>query len=252
MDELNAASNMEASGQLESLVQAPAASTQFAEGFRQVVESGGPVVIILIVLSLIALTIIVFKFVELFVFNSKRSRRLDAAIGAWKLDQRLEALTEISGAKRGTRHVVQVVMRARYEQHPDGLVREEVQRVLAQYRERLNAHLRTLDVIGAISPLLGLFGTVLGMIQAFRQMEAAGSNVDPSVLSGGIWQALLTTGVGLAVAIPVVLAHQWLERRADSLLLSTEDAVTQVFTADLHGRESNPQVPISMEDRHAA
>jgi biopolymer transport protein ExbB len=55
--------------------------------------------------------------------------------------------------------------------------------------------------------LLGLFGTVLGMVEAFRQLELAGSQVDPAVLSGGIWQALLTTAVGLAVAIPAVLAH---------------------------------------------
>ena len=68
------------------------------------------------------------------------------------------------------------------------------------------------------------------MIVAFQNMEAAGSRVDPSVLSGGIWQALLTTAVGLAVAIPVVAVHSWMERRVERIAASLNDAVTQVFT----------------------
>ncbi len=222
------------------------------DGIRKIIESGGPVVMILIAFSLVASIIIIFKVVELFLLNRRHGGVTDTAVQAWKLGQRSEALGELAGAKQGVRHALQVAMQARQQQHPDSLIREEVQRVLAQYRDRLNAHLRTLDVIGAISPLLGLFGTVLGMIEAFRRMEAAGSTVDPSVLSGGIWQALLTTGVGLAVAIPVVLAHQWLERRADALLLNAEDAVTQVFTADLHGAVRLARAPSAEQDRHAA
>ncbi|MEB3734988.1 MotA/TolQ/ExbB proton channel family protein [Halopseudomonas pachastrellae] len=68
------------------------------------------------------------------------------------------------------------------------------------------------------------------MIVAFQNMEAAGSRVDPSVLSGGIWQALLTTAVGLAVAIPTVAVHSWLERRVERVAAAINDAVTQVFT----------------------
>ena len=99
--------------------------------------------------------------------------------------------------------------------------------------ERLRSHLRALEIIGTLSPLLGLLGTVLGMIEAFRQLEMAGSQVDPAILSGGIWQALLTTAVGLTVAIPVVLAHSWLERRVERCGHQMEDAVTRVFTRGL-------------------
>ena len=71
------------------------------------------------------------------------------------------------------------------------------------------------------------------MIEAFRQLEAAGNQVNPAILSGGIWQALLTTAVGLAVAIPVVAILNWLERRVDGLAHEMDNLVTQVFTEDL-------------------
>ena len=78
------------------------------------------------------------------------------------------------------------------------------------------------------------------MIVAFQQMEAAGNQVNPSVLSGGIWQALLTTAVGMAVAIPVVAVHAWLERKTERVAALMSDSVTQVFTAPLQSTDSWP------------
>jgi biopolymer transport protein ExbB len=89
-----------------------------------------------------------------------------------------------------------------------------------------------LEVIAALSPLLGLFGTVLGMIKAFQKLELAGSNVDPSILSGGIWEALLTTAIGLAVAIPAVLLVNYFDRIIDRTRHQMEDAATQIFVAN--------------------
>ena len=60
---------------------------------------------------------------------------------------------------------------------------------------------------------MGLFGTVLGMIDAFRALQNAGTSVDPSLLAGGIWVALLTTAAGLAVAMPTSLILNWFEAR---------------------------------------
>ena len=85
-------------------------------------------------------------------------------------------------------------------------------------------------MIAALSPLLGLFGTVLGMIEAFHRLEDAGTAVDPAVLSGGIWEALLTPAAGLAVAIPAIIALNWLEHRIDNFKLAMEDAMTRIFT----------------------
>jgi biopolymer transport protein ExbB len=78
---------------------------------------------------------------------------------------------------------------------------------------RLERGFRLLDTVAQIAPLLGLFGTVLGMIDAFQSLQAGGSSVDPSLLAGGIWVALLTTAVGLAVAMPTSMVLAWLESR---------------------------------------
>lgn len=84
---------------------------------------------------------------------------------------------------------------------------------LAGFRElvRLNKHLHILELIGRIAPLLGLLGTVMGMVGAFRQVAAAKGAVDPSLLAGGIWEALITTVAGLCVAIPALVLHHLYE-----------------------------------------
>lgn len=116
-------------------------------------------------------------------------------------------------------------------------MREEVLRYGSDVLFRLRRGLRPLEVIGSLAPLLGLLGTVLGMIKAFQQLEAAGNKVNPAILSGGIWEALLTTAVGLCVAIPVVALLNWLERRIDHLAHDMDNTVTQVFTQDLSDRQ---------------
>lgn len=108
--------------------------------------------------------------------------------------------------------------------------REEAERVANLHLDRLGQGLRLLAVIATLSPLLGLLGTVIGMIDAFRALEAAGNKVDPSILSGGIWVALLTTAAGLVVAIPAAAAHQWMEGIVERAGRAMEDVATQVFT----------------------
>ena len=89
--------------------------------------------------------------------------------------------------------------------------------------------LRALELIATIAPLLGLFGTVLGMIAAFQELQASGSRADPSALAGGIWEALLTTAAGMAVAIPASAALTWFESIADRLRHDLEDIATRIF-----------------------
>ncbi len=110
-------------------------------------------------------------------------------------------------------------------------VREEVQRAGDAEIGSLESNLRGLEVIGSLAPLLGLLGTVLGMIRAFMRLEEAGTRVDPSLLSGGIWEALLTTAVGIAVAVPAMAALAWFESQVDRVRLRMSDAVTRVLNA---------------------
>lgn len=81
--------------------------------------------------------------------------------------------------------------------------------------------LRTLGILGNTAPLLGLLGTITGLIKAFMVIEQAGGKVDSQALAGGIWEAMITTGFGLAVAIPILILLHLLEgiveRRANNM-----------------------------------
>ena len=79
----------------------------------------------------------------------------------------------------------------------------------------LSRYLQALATIGNIAPLLGLLGTVVGMIKAFMVIQEMGGKVNAAVLAGGIWEAMLTTALGLAVALPTMVAHSYLSARVD-------------------------------------
>lgn len=192
---------------------------------------GGPVVWILMGFSVIAVTIVLVKTWQLTTLRAESRKSVDAALDAWRNRDIDGALAKLSD-KRPVESIVAYSMDAlRHTNRDVATVREEAERRALNVLHDLRSFLRPMEIIASLSPLLGLLGTVLGMITAFQQMEAAGSQVDPSVLSGGIWQALLTTAVGIAVAIPVVAMHAWLERKVERVAHIMNDAVTQVFTS---------------------
>jgi len=92
--------------------------------------------------------------------------------------------------------------------------RETLETVLNQAAEEevrdLSRYLQALATIANIAPLLGLLGTVIGMIKAFMVIQQMGGKVNAAVLAGGIWEAMLTTAFGLVVALPVIVAHSYL------------------------------------------
>jgi biopolymer transport protein ExbB len=85
----------------------------------------------------------------------------------------------------------------------------------AQEIRDLSRYTQALATIGNIAPLLGLLGTVLGMIKAFMVIQQMGGKVNAAVLAGGIWEAMLTTALGLAVALPTMVAHNYIMSRVD-------------------------------------
>ncbi|MEW5766738.1 MAG: MotA/TolQ/ExbB proton channel family protein [bacterium] len=99
----------------------------------------------------------------------------------------------------------------------------------------LERYLSGLATIAHISPLLGLLGTVTGMIRAFMKVEQLAGKVDASVLAGGIWEALITTAAGLTVAIPTVVAYNYLVNRVNSLVQIMETESTELV--DILGKE---------------
>ena len=194
-------------------------------------ETGGAVMWIIAGLSVVALTLIIGKVLEFWRAGLWRRRAAERAVRAWRSGEVDKALASVQDETSPVADVVAIAVRGRLDHaRADSVVREEVARVGAAHLERLRIGLRPLEVIGTLAPLLGLLGTVIGMIDAFRELEAAGSRVDPAVLSGGIWVALLTTAGGLSVAIPTVAAHVWLERQVERLHHAMQDAATSIFT----------------------
>ena len=94
---------------------------------------------------------------------------------------------------------------------------------------QMNSLIRLLELIAMVSPLLGLLGTVLGMIQSFQELELAQGAANASVLAGGIWQALLTTAAGLLVAIPAAIAAGLFAARIDGAAQRIESAVGRLL-----------------------
>jgi len=100
----------------------------------------------------------------------------------------------------------------------------------------LSRYLQALATIGSIAPLLGLLGTVLGMIKAFMVIQEMGGKVNAAVLAGGIWEAMLTTALGLAVALPTMVAHSYLVSRVDRYEAQLHDGTVTFIKAI--GRQS--------------
>lgn len=194
-------------------------------------ELGGPVLLVLLAMSIIALAIILVKLYQFAALRVRDPGFVDQVLKYYRAGHYEEALRILARNRNPVAQVLDVAISGHAREDLDErLVREEVQRVASEHLERMRSYLRGLEVIGTLSPLLGLLGTVLGMIEAFQQLEQAANRVDPAVLSGGIWEALLTTAAGLTVAIPALMMLNWFERIVQRSAHSIEDAVTQVFT----------------------
>lgn len=106
------------------------------------------------------------------------------------------------------------------------LVRESMEDCGRRVAAKMERHLGLLGAVASVAPLLGLLGTVTGMIEVFQQAEdtiAATGNVEPAQLASGIWAALMTTAAGLAVAIPIFMSFKYLEGRIDRFVGELEE-----------------------------
>ena len=209
-------------------------SDMFLNGFSQALEFlvlGGPVVALLLVISVISLSIIILKYWQFWAAGVGRHAPLRMAVGEWAAGRREAAADRLRHSPNAASVLTwQAMMAVRSPEKTDRSVIEEKLAIEASSRlVRLRSGFRALDAIAQVAPLLGLFGTVLGMIEAFQQLQTAGNNVDPSLLAGGIWVALLTTAVGLGVAMPTSLALTHLESRMAREAAAIEYALTCVL-----------------------
>ncbi len=175
----------------------------------EIADLGGPVVLLLCALSVIVLSVVIYKLWQFTAAGVGRHKALRLAVEAWDCGDRTSARAHLDRSSSYLRPVVDMAIA--------GQTDAERLEAEAEVRfARLEMGFRLLDSVAQLAPLLGLFGTVLGMISAFQALQDAGSQVDPSILAGGIWVALLTTAVGLAVAMPTALILSWFEARMDA------------------------------------
>ncbi|MFN3954110.1 MAG: MotA/TolQ/ExbB proton channel family protein [Pararhodobacter sp.] len=210
-----------------------------AETLLEVAALGGPVVMVLAAMSLVALAVVLSKIWHFLRAGVGRHQALEAALAAWDGGQPHEARARAASAGSHLGLLAVLAMQAVEERRGSGdaALRARLTSLAAERIGRLSGGLRLLDSVAQVAPLLGLFGTVLGMIEAFRSLQAAGSAVDPSALAGGIWVALLTTAAGLAVAMPAALVLAWFEGRVIREAQFAERLIDTVLCAGLGQRE---------------
>lgn len=185
--------------------------------------AGGPILIILGLLSLISIAAIVVKLVDLAPDKQGRERRAEAL--SLVRDGGAEgALRRLRPSEAAADHIVATGLNQLKEGKIAGL-----QHALTVEGNAASVgyfrHIRLLETIAMIGPLLGLLGTVLGMIQAFQDLEMAQGAANAALLAGGIWQALLTTAAGLIVALPAAAAAALLSSRAEVATAEVEGII---------------------------
>ena len=193
---------------------------------------GGPVIWAISALSVLTLALILWKLYRLAALGAWSGGRVTAAaITQWQQGEVGAALAMLAPRRSVRARLAHAAMIA----HGDSALtqdaaREDTTRIARGLLADLRGGLRPLDLIVTIAPLLGLLGTVLGMIAAFQALQEAGGQTDPATLAGGIWEALLTTAAGMAVAIPAAAALTWFDSIADRVQAEMEDDATRIFT----------------------
>ena len=208
-------------------------------------QLGAPASYLLLLLSLLALTLIIVKAWEFWDLDIRDRSYVGRALMLFHRGQPEDALT-ILQEHRGP--MAQSLTAAVVAYGDTALTREEAlefARVYASERlEETRSLLRPIEVISQLAPLTGLLGTVLGMISAFQALQIAGEKVSPAQLSGGIWEALLTTAAGLVIAIPCIVALHAYERVVERLQTDLEGALTRVFTPPVKLPGQNEPTPL--------
>lgn len=212
------------------------------ESALALIDKGGPVVAILLLMSVLAVAVIFLKVFQFIATRVGHSARTEAAQALWIEGRPDEAYRLVARSRTPSAVAFAHGIRGFANGVDERIIREDVERVALQQLAGLRSYLRVLESTVQIAPLLGLFGTVIGMISAFQALQSAGSDSDPAVLAGGIWVALLTTAVGLAVAIPVAFVNAWFEGRIEQERVNTEAALTSLFTRQATAIGKSPAV----------
>jgi biopolymer transport protein ExbB len=198
----------------------------------EIIQAGGWLMLPIILCSIIAVAITIER---LWTLQRRRvlPRDLTMRVWEWARDRQLDQkhLTVLS-ANSPMGRVLAAGLANRHQSRE--VLKEIVQDTGRHVVHELERYLNSLGTIAAITPLLGLLGTVIGMVKVFTAITTAGVG-NPGVLAGGISEALITTAAGLSVAIPSLIAYRYLRGQVDVLVVEMEKEAMKLIDA-LHGR----------------
>lgn len=194
----------------------------------EIIKAGGWLMLPIILCSIVALAIIAER---LWTLQRRRVLPKDLTMRVWEwardrqLDQKhLSVLSNNSPMGR----VLAAGLANRHQSRE--VLKEIVQDTGRHVVHELERYLNSLGTIAAVTPLLGLLGTVIGMVKVFTAITTAGVG-NPSVLAGGISEALITTAAGLSVAIPSLIAYRYLRGQVDALVVEMEKEAMKLVDA---------------------
>lgn len=204
----------------------------------ELIKSGGWLMLPIILCSVVALAIIAERFWSL---QRKRitPKHLLAQIWHWEKQGVLDE-ARIKQIRQGSPLGLMLSSALLNRHHPKEIMKESMEEATTHILPDLQRFLTTLGTIASITPLLGLLGTVLGMIQVFSAMLDAGVG-NPRELAGGISTALITTAAGLAVAIPSLMFYRYFRGKVENLLIVMQQEALKLIEVMQGDREFNDE-----------
>lgn len=199
--------------------------------FAQLRSAGGPVLLALLAVSVAAATVVIGKIAQFRRMGVGRSRAARRAVGLWAQGERHKAIEEARKEVSPASATVLSAMGSLMARPSDkGRAQDLAIQTALHQMSAIGRHLRILEAVVQAAPMMGLLGTVIGMIAAFGELSRAGGAIDPSALATGIWAALLTTAAGLAVAIPFYFLWVWLDARVEEERATLDAAIGGVMS----------------------
>lgn len=194
------------------------------------VQLGGTVVAVQLVISTIGLAMVLYKILQFAGISDSRFQATSRAIDQWAAGDTEQASAVLGASRFGLAKDVKFGLEHLAVADRE-LLRDELARRGMHFLRPYGSLLRSLELVYYLSPVLGLLGTVLGMIDAFRQLAAvAGTEKGSSALANGIWEALVCTAVGLVIAILFTALHAMLQTRLERVSEETSNLLTRVLT----------------------
>ena len=201
--------------------------------------NGGPMLWVILAASAVAIVVFIERVLHCHRAQINSAEFLNGVRIVLKRDNVVEALSICDATPGPVARLVKTAILNR--DFGRDRVRESLEEAGLAEVPRLEEKLNLLATIAQVAPLLGLLGTVLGMIHIFGKMEHDGLNASVQMLSGGVWEALICTAAGLAVAIPAHAGYNYLVSRVNEIVLDMEKAATEIV--NIVTEPPNPKGP---------